>query len=317
MLAYRFAALFPGQGSQRPAMAAQLAAADARSRTPYLDIADDLLDMPLRRLCLQGSADELRDTAVAQPAILLTSLIALELLRERGLEPSVTAGHSLGEFTALVAAGVLEWTDALRLVHRRGQMMSKVGRTAPGGMAAVLGIDAARVEEICARVGRAGDGTVEVANYNSERQTVVSGTTTGVAAASAAARELGADVVALKVSAPFHCSLMRDIEQEFASALAEVAFATPRIPVVSTVTAQPLMDGQAAAGALQRQLCAPVRWHEVVRTLAEQEVSGFVEVGAGRVLTNLGRAIAPGIPTVPAGTTAQLDAAAARLRAPE
>ncbi|MEH1098885.1 ACP S-malonyltransferase [Micromonospora sp. CPCC 205561] len=315
MLAHRFAALFPGQGSQIPAMAARLATADARLPTPYLDTADELLGMPLSRLCLRGSAEELRDTAVAQPAILLTSLIALELLRERGLEPAVAVGHSLGEFAALVAAGVLEWTDALRLVHRRGQLMAEVGRAAPGGMAAVLGIEAARVEEICARVGRDGGGTVEVANYNAERQTVVSGTAAGIAAASAAARELGADVVALKVSAPFHSSLMRDVEQEFTSALDEVAFGTPRIPVVSTVTARPLLDGPAAAVALRRQLCAPVRWHEVVRALAEQEIAAFVEVGPGRVLANLGGAIAPGVPALPAGTTEQLDAAAARLRA--
>ncbi|MFI5491641.1 ACP S-malonyltransferase [Actinoplanes sp. NPDC051859] len=313
MLAHRVAAVFPGQGSQIGAMAAALTQDSVHAH--YLHTADEILDMPLSRLCLDGTPSELRDTAIAQPAILLTSLIALAQLRERGLEPAIVAGHSLGEYTALVAAGVLEWTAALRLVRRRGQLMARVGDTVAGGMAAILGIDGARVQELCINSASTTGHTIEIANYNSEQQTVVSGTEAGLAAATAAARELGADVVPLKVSAPFHCSLMRDIEQEFAAVLDDVVFGTPKVPVLSSVTARPLLDAEAAARALRGQLCSPVRWLETIHELMLQEVSAFVEVGPGRVLTNLGRTIAPDIPSMAAPTAGQLHDAVARLTA--
>lgn len=312
MIADRTAFLFPGQGSQLPGMGAELRADGAADR--WFAEADEVLGFPLSRLCREGTAEELADTAVAQPAIMVTSLVALHALREQGIEPVAVAGHSVGEYAALVAAGVLEWTDALRLVHRRGALMAAAARRTPGGMAAILGVPGDEVARVCARVVAAVGETVAVANDNAPSQTVVSGTAAAVAAAGDAARELGAEVVVLKVSAPFHCGLMGEVAEEFAADLDRVRFATPKIPVVANVTADWVLDGEAAAVALRDQVCAPVRWRETVALLARHEMSALVEVGPGRVLTNLARLTVPDVPAMAVGTSRQLATAITRLR---
>ncbi|MBB5908157.1 [acyl-carrier-protein] S-malonyltransferase [Actinoalloteichus hymeniacidonis] len=275
--------------------------------------ADEVLGLKLGELCRSGSAEELRATEIAQPAVLVASLIAWEALRGRGIEPAVVAGHSLGEYTALVTAGVLEWTDALRLVRRRGELMAAAADRNPGRMAAVLGPSSAEVESWCARVHAETGEIVAVANHNAPRQQVVSGTLAGVDAVRTLARAEGADVVLLKVSAPFHSELMRDAQTEFAADLDAVDFGVPRVPVIANATGDYVLDGAAARDALRVQLCAPVRWTATMRLLADQEIASVVEVGPGHVLTNLAGLCAPELPAVSVGSAAGLSAAVDRL----
>ncbi|MDT0542844.1 MULTISPECIES: ACP S-malonyltransferase [Streptomyces] len=310
----RIAFLFPGQGSQVPGMGGDLLARHPDLVRPYFDTADEVLGIPLSRLCFEGDPEELRDTAVTQPAVYLASLVSAVVLREKGVVPAAVAGHSLGEYTALVCAGVLDWVDALKLVRRRGVLMSEVNRRTPGRMAAVIGLPSDRVRELCEEVSRERGLVVEVANYNAARQTVVSGVVEGVAEVSRRVREEGASHVAeLKVGAPFHCSLMADIAAEFGEHLDAVDFATPSLPVVANVTAGYVFSGEEARGLLRRQLAAPVRWQETLDLLAREEVSAFVEVGPGRVLTNLSRAGHPQVPAMTAGTDRKIGEAVERL----
>ncbi|MFI0733839.1 ACP S-malonyltransferase [Streptomyces sp. NPDC021225] len=310
----RIAFLFPGQGSQVPGMGGDLLARHPDLVRPYFDTADEVLGIPLSRLCFEGDPEELRDTAVTQPAVYLASLVSAVVLREKGVVPAAVAGHSLGEYTALVCAGVLDWVDALKLVRRRGVLMSEVNRRTPGRMAAVIGLPSDRVRELCEEVSRERGLVVEVANYNASRQTVVSGVVEGVAEVSRRVHEEGASHVAeLRVGAPFHCSLMADIAAEFGEHLDAVDFATPSLPVVANVTAGYVFSGEEARGLLRRQLAAPVRWQETLDLLAREEVSAFVEVGPGRVLTNLSRAGHPQVPAMTAGTDRKIGEAVERL----
>ncbi|MFE3718144.1 ACP S-malonyltransferase [Streptomyces cyaneofuscatus] len=300
--------VFPGQGSQRVGMGR-----DALSLRPdlldeYYRRADDLLGMDLSRLCWEGPAESLGDTANTQPAILLTSVVTFEVLRARGIEPAAVAGHSLGEYAALVAAGALEWTDALRLVRLRGELMAAVNTRVPGTMAAVVGLPLSVVEGLCRAAADDTGQVVEVANENEPAQTVVSGTHQAVQQVSATAREAGATrIVRLSVGAPFHCSLMRSIEAEYADALADVDFRDPRIPVVSTVTGRPLADAGAVIGALRLQLTGRVRWTQAVREMTASGIDTFIEVGPGKVLSGLCRRIAPGSRTHTTYDARQLD----------
>ncbi|GGV42744.1 ACP S-malonyltransferase [Streptomyces spectabilis] len=310
----RHAFVFPGQGSQTSGMGADLAGLEDSVARSYFREADDVLGFPLSRLCFEGTPEELLDTAVTQPAVFVTSLAFGAALRERGLTADVVAGHSLGEYTALVWAGVLDWQSALRLVRTRGELMAGVNTRTPGGMAAVLGLPSARVAELCARTARESGETVEIANYNSGRQTVVSGSGPGVAEFARRAAEAGAErVVPLRTGAPFHCSLMADIEDEFGAHLDAVDFGEPRVPVISNVTAQYVDSGARARELLRRQLAAPVRWQQTVELLAAEEVSALVEVGPGRVLTNLNRVIAPAVPAAAVGTVGRLTKAVDRF----
>ncbi|GGO79901.1 ACP S-malonyltransferase [Wenjunlia tyrosinilytica] len=293
----RTAFLFPGQGSQRVGMGLHL----LQERPDLLDLyyrpADEILSLPLSTLCWEGPVEALRDTAVTQPAVFLTSLATLEVLRGRGAAPDVVAGHSLGEYTALVAADVLDWTDALRLVRRRGELMSAVNESVPGSMAAVIGLDLATVEEICAEVTRECGQVVEVANDNEPAQAVVSGQAGAVARVREEAERRGATkAVALDVGAPFHCSLMAGIEKEFAEELSRVTFRDPRVPFVSGVTADRVTTAGEAVDCLRRQLAGRVRWTGTVRRVAAEGVGRFVEVGPGRVLGGLCRRITPEVP---------------------
>ncbi|MEU8027635.1 ACP S-malonyltransferase [Streptomyces sp. NPDC049099] len=290
--------VFPGQGAQRVGMGLALVARWPEATRDYYRTADDILGMPLSRLCWEGPAEALRDTSVTQPAVFVSSVATLEVLRRHGVTPAVVSGHSLGEYAALVSAGVLDWTDALRLVRLRGELMAGVNDRVPGSMAAVMGLPLAAVEPLCAAVAEQTGQVVEVANDNEPGQIVVSGQTEAVDRVVREAREAGAlRVVALDVGAPFHSSLMREIEAEFAEALAGTEFHDPVVPVVSSVTAEYVTSAEQAIGLLRRQLTARVRWTDTVTRITADGTDQFVEVGPGKALGGLCRRIAPGVGT--------------------
>jgi [acyl-carrier-protein] S-malonyltransferase len=252
--------------------------------------ADAVLGFPLSRLCFEGEEHELLKTENTQPAILTTSIACYRVLEQAGVRPDFVAGHSLGEYTALVAADSLVFEDALILVRRRGQYMQEAVPLGQGAMAAILGMPADAVERLCREVAH---GQVcAPANFNSPQQIVISGHAEAVERALALARERGARrAVRLPVSAPFHCALMQPAEDRLADDLARVAFADLAIPLVNNVDAAIITSGEAARDGLRRQVSRPVRWEESVRRLLAEGVTTFIEVGPGRVLSGLIRAI--------------------------
>lgn len=283
------ACLFPGQGSQRVGMGKALAERHAVCRAAF-DEADAALGEPLSRLCFDGPEDQLQLTENTQPAILAASVAAWRLLAERGLRPAFMAGHSLGEYSAHVAAGTLAFAEALRIVRRRGRYMQEAVPVGDGAMAAVVGLDADRVAEACAAAAE-GD-VVSPANINAPGQVVIAGSRAAVERAGARAREMGARrVIPLKVSAPFHCALMQPAETRLAPELRALAVSPPRIPVVANVDAEPRREAAAAVEALVQQVSRPVQWEAVVRRLASEGVRTYVEVGPGTVLSGLVRKI--------------------------
>jgi len=284
----RLAALFPGQGSQSVGMGRAFYDVSPAARD-VIDRAEATLP-GLRTLMFEGPADELTRTANQQPALVAAGAAAIAAWREAGgPEPEVAAGHSLGEFTAHVAAGALTLEDALRLVRARGRFMQEAVTEGDGAMAAILKLDREVVEALCAEA----DGTVELANLNAPGQIVVSGSAAPVAAVAAAAKARGGRAVPLEVSAPFHCSLMRPAAERLAAELRETTFAPPRLPVVSNVEAAPVTDPAEIPRLLEAQVTAPVRWTDCVATIAEHGVDRWVEFGAGKVLTGLVGRIRP------------------------
>ena len=282
----------------------------------YYRHADELLGIPLSRLCWEGPAEDLRRMAVTQPAVVLTSMAALAVLREHGMVPDVVAGHSLGEFSAMVCADVLDWADALRLVRLRGELMAAANERTPGKMAAVVGLDLATVEEMCAKAGAATGEVVEVANHNDFTQVVISGQTAAVDTLIELFADSGADrVVALKIGGAAHCTLLGGIEDEFAAALAEVPFRDPLIPVVSSVTAAPVEPGEQARACWLRQLTGRVDWTRVGLRFAALGVGHAVEVGPGKVLGGLLQRITPGVATYRTDDERQLTLTLDALRA--
>ncbi|GAA1887211.1 ACP S-malonyltransferase [Streptantibioticus ferralitis] len=280
----------------------------------YYHRADELLGFELSRLCWQGPAQELRQMPVTQPAVVLTSVVALEVLRAHGIVPDLAAGHSLGEFSALVCADVLDWTDALRLVRLRGELMMSANERVPGKMAAVVGLDLATVEEMCAKAAAASGEVVEVANHNDFTQVVISGQTAGVDALAELVWQAGADrVVVLEIGGAAHCTLLGGIEDEFAAALEEVEFRDPVIPVVSSFSAAPVTDGAEARACLRRQLTGRVNWTGTALRLAAEGAGRLVEVGPGKVLGGLCRRITPGVATHRTDNEEQLDLTLASL----
>jgi len=284
------ALLFPGQGSQEVGMGADVAeTSDAARRT--FEAADRALGFPLSRLCFEGPEEELRRTEIQQPAILTTSIALLRALEESlGAAPraAFVAGHSLGEYSALVAAGALDFEDGVRLVHARGRYMQEAVPEGRGAMAAVMGSDAAAVEEACEQAARESGRTVAPANYNSPQQTVIAGDAVAVERACARARERGAKrAVTLPVSAPFHCELMRPAAEKLALELEGVVFRDPQPPVVTNVEAEPNASGARVAELLRIQVTAPVRFTGMVQRLLGLGVDRFLEVGPGGVLGGL------------------------------
>ena len=256
------------------------------------DEADAALGEPLSRLCFEGPADELTLTENTQPAILAVSIAACRLLASRGIAPAWVAGHSLGEYSANVAAGTFSFADALRIVRRRGRYMQEAVPVGTGAMVAILGLDAEQVAQACAEAAE-GD-VVSAANMNGAGQVVIAGSCDAVARAGERAKALGARrVLRLPVSAPFHCALMKPAEERLAPELRALDARNPRVPIVANVDAEPKRDVSAAIEALIRQVSSPVRWEAVVRRLASEGVTTYVEVGPGTVLSGLVRKIHP------------------------
>lgn len=300
--------LFPGQGSQKPGMAADLAAAFPAARAALAAV-DDALGAPLSRLMAEGPEDELTLTHNAQPALLAHGAAAWAVIREQ-VRPHVraAAGHSLGEFTAYHAAGALTLAAAARLVRRRGELMYESGTTRPGAMAAILGDPSRPIEEICAQA-TAEAGQVVPANYNCPGQLVISGEVAGVERAMALVKEAGAKrAVRLNVSGAFHSPLMAVAAQGLADALSASALADPEFPVYSNVSAEPVETAARARDLLLEQLTSPVRWTDEIAALAARYPDAlYLEVGPGAVLAGLVRKIAPGVRVLPCGTPADVE----------
>jgi len=277
--------LFPGQGSQQVGMGRALADAFPVCRQTF-DEADAALGEPLSRTIFDGPEDQLTLTENQQPAILTVSIAALRLLEARGLTASFVAGHSLGEYSANVAAGTFAFADAVSIVRRRGRYMQEAVPVGTGAMAAILGLDAERVAEIC-RDAAQGE-VVSPANMNGGGQVAIAGTAAAVARAGEAARAAGARrVVPLQVSAPFHCALMKPAELRLAPELRALKTSNPAVPIIANVDAEPKRDAAAAIEALVAQVSAPVRWEAVVQRLASEGVTTYVEVGAGAILSGM------------------------------
>jgi [acyl-carrier-protein] S-malonyltransferase len=279
--------LFPGQGSQKVGMGQALAEAFAEARTTFAE-ADAAFGGSLSRLCFEGPEDQLTLTEQTQPAILTVSTAAARVLASRGIEPDIVAGHSLGEYSANVAAGTFAFAAAVGIVRRRGRYMQEAVPVGKGAMAAILGLDAALVQRACDEAAQ-GD-VVSLANINSPDQVVIAGATDAVQRAGERAKALGAKrVVPLPVSAPFHCAMMKPAEERLAPELRMLTVRPPRVPIVANVDAAPKRDADAAIDALVRQVASPVLWDDIMRRLASEGVTTYVEVGPGRVLSGFAR----------------------------
>lgn len=288
----RIALLFPGQGSQSVGMGNTWADESPAAREVF-QVADDTLGFSISKLCWGGPEEDLQLTTNAQPALLATSVAILRAVGEAGLDPVAMAGHSLGEYSALVAAGSLQFEDALQLVRRRGEFMQQAVPVGEGAMAAILGLDVAEVTAVTAET--TGPEVCSVANLNAPEQTVIAGHTDAVEQAMARCKDRGARrAVRLPVSAPFHSPLMAPARANLTPYLEETSFSDPVIPVVCNIDARPVGNGAEARDGLIRQIDGPVRWVESIAWIAEQkQVDLFVEIGPGKVLTGLNRRNAP------------------------
>jgi [acyl-carrier-protein] S-malonyltransferase len=284
--------VFPGQGSQKVGMGKGLAGAHPVCRAVF-DEADAALGEPLSALCFEGPDERLRLTENTQPAILAMSTAVFRLVESRGVRAAFAAGHSLGEYSAHVAAGTISFADALRTVRRRGRYMQEAVPEGEGGMAAILGLDEDGVTRACAAtMAELAGRVVTPANLNAPGQIVIAGHADAVIRAGEHAKALGAKrSIPLAVSAPFHCALMKPAEDRLAPELRALPAASPRIPVVANVDAEPKRDAPGAIEALIRQVSAPVRWEDVVRRLIAEGTTTFVELGPGTVLAGLIRKI--------------------------
>jgi [acyl-carrier-protein] S-malonyltransferase len=310
----KIAFLFPGQGSQAVGMGRDLAEKFPVAAETF-NQADAALGFPLSRLCFEGPEEELRLTENTQPAILTVSVAAARVLAERGVEPALAAGHSLGEWSAHVIAGTLSFADTVRAVKVRGRAMQQAVRVGEGAMAAVLALDAALVAEACAEAARETGLVVTAANLNSPGQTVISGAAAAVERASALCKAKGARrVVMLPVSAPFHCALMARAQEEVARVLAGIALNNPRMPVAANVTGALVTTADAVRDALTRQVTGAVRWVDCVQALKAAGADVYVEVGPGKVLCGLLKQIDPELKSLNVEDAASLEKTLAELK---
>jgi [acyl-carrier-protein] S-malonyltransferase len=301
--------IFPGQGAQKVGMGKSLAERFPICRETFAE-ADAALGEPLSGLCFEGPEDRLLLTENTQPAILAMSVAVCRLVESEGVRPALAAGHSLGEYSAHVAAGTLSFADALRTVRRRGQYMQEAVPVGTGAMAAILGLDAEAVTAACAAAAAEVPGdVVSPANLNAPGQVVIAGHAAAVARAGEQAKARGAKrVIPLAVSAPFHCALMKPAEERLAPELRRLHVSDPRVPVVANVDAEPKRDGAAAIEALIRQVSAPVRWEDVVKRLVAEGARTFVELGPGTVLAGLVKKIDRGVTVMSVEDERGLDA---------
>lgn len=286
--------LFPGQGSQSVGMGWDLAQAFPSARRAFTQ-AETWIGFPLSQLAWEGPEEDLNDTVNTQPALLVHSVAAWEVFKERmpGFTPACVAGHSMGELSALVACEALPYQDALRLVRQRGELMKRAGELSPGGMAAVLGLSIAELDEICTQASHAPE-IVQVANDNCPGQVVISGSSEALERAIQMAQERGARRVRrLAVSIAAHSPLMISAQEEFNLAIDQAPFSAPRIPLVGNVTASALTTAADIQADLRMQLTERVRWTETIQGMVERGIRTFIEIGSGNVLTGLLKRISP------------------------
>lgn len=307
--------IFPGQGSQTPGMGRELAQAYPEAQAVFNE-ADAVLGFSLSRVLFEGSEEDLRATEVAQPALLTHSVAVLRCLQWRNLQPVAVAGHSLGEYSALVAAGALNFADAVQLVRKRGLLMARAAQEHPGSMAAVLGMENDRVAAFCREVSQecGSDEIVVPANFNAPGQVVISGTAAAVKRASEQLKAEGASrVIPLAVSGAFHSPLMHEAACSMEEELSKVTFKDASVPVVANISAQVVQTPEGVRSALAAQVEGSVRWEESLRTLAAMGVTHFIELGPGRVLCGLVRKTIPQAKTHSIADPAGLDGLSAFL----
>lgn len=286
----KIAFLFPGQGSQKVGMGQALYDAFPAARDMF-DMAESITGLSIKRLCFEGPMQELTETVNLQPAVTAVNLAFLKVLESRGVKPDVTAGHSLGEYSALCAAGVISADDTFRLVMRRGELMHREAGRRKGAMSAIVGLPIERVRQLVGEGAKT--GTVSVANHNTETQIVITGEPEPVGTVAKLAKAEGARAIPLKVSGAWHSELIRGSVADFTEFLAGTDFSVPEIPVLMNVTADYGSEPDEIRKIMADQLCSPVRWYDAMQRLVAESVTHFFEIGPGAVLTGLLKKILP------------------------